>query len=256
MIAVTARLPAHDQGRPPVLLVHGAANSAAVWTYWSAALAADGWPAYAIDLRGHGASEAVDPARTSMQDYLADVRGLAEQLREPPIVVGWSMGGLVAIMVAETGLARACIGLAPSTPARIIDNEVALRVGVFGPEEYGIVSRDPGDQPAMPDLDREERILALGSLGQESRYARDERQRGIVIASLPCPLLIVTGADDRQWPRERYAGLHLPAEYLVAEGASHWGLVLNRRALATLIPSVTAWATIQLSGSRREDGSG
>ena len=255
-IAVAARLPARARGRPPVILVHGAANSAAVWTYWSAALAANGWPTYAIDLRGHGASEAVDLSRTSMHDYLADVRGLAEQLREPPIVVGWSMGGLVAIMAADAGLARACIGLAPSTPSLTIDERVALRVGVFGPEEYGIASRDPDDQPAMPDLVREERILALGSLGQESRYARDERRRGIVVASLPCPLLIVTGADDRQWPRERYAGLHLPAEYLVAEGASHWGLVLNRRALATLIPSVTAWATIQLTGSRREDGSG
>ena len=117
---------------------------------------------------------------------------------------------------------------------------VALRVGEFGPEEYGITSRDPDEQPAMTDLDREERLIALGSLGRESRYARDERQRGIVVTSLPCPLLIVTGTDDRQWPRERYAGLHLPAEHLVAEGASHWGLVLNRRALATTIPAVLA----------------
>jgi pimeloyl-ACP methyl ester carboxylesterase len=242
-IAVAVRLPARDQGRPPVVLVHGAANSATVWTFWSAALAADGWPAYAIDLRGHGASEPMDLSQTSMHDYLADVRGLAEQLGERPIVVGWSMGGLVAMMAAEAGLARACVGLAPSTPARVIDERVTLRVGTFGPREYGIISRDPDTQPAMPDLDREERLVALGSLGHESRYARDERQRGIVVSSLACPLLIVTGTLDRQWPRERYADLHLPAEHLVAEGASHWGLVLNRRALATLIPAVTTWAT-------------
>src|SRR4051812_38939978 len=63
MIAVSARLPARGQGRPPVILVHGAANSAAVWTYWSAALAADGWPTYAIDLRGHGDSSPTDLSR-------------------------------------------------------------------------------------------------------------------------------------------------------------------------------------------------
>src|SRR3954452_4796679 len=229
MIAVTGRLPARDAGRPPVILVHGAANSAAVWTYWSTALAADGWPTYAVDLRGHGASAPTDLSRTSMYDYLVDVRQLAEQLREQPIIVGWSMGGLVAIMAAEAGLARACVGLAPSTPAQAKDPSAWLRVGSFGPEEYGITSRDPDDdQPSMPDLDREERTIALGSLGQESRYARDERQRGIVIPSLPCPLLIVTGTDDRQWSRERYNGLHLPAEHMVSEGASHWGLVLNR----------------------------
>jgi pimeloyl-ACP methyl ester carboxylesterase len=244
MIAVAARLPAKDAGRPPVVLVHGAANSAAVWTYWSAALASDGWPTYDVDLRGHGASEPVDLSRTSMRDYLADVRQLAGQLRERPIIVGWSMGGLVAIMAAEAGLARACVGLAPSTPAQAKDPAAWLRVGSFGPEEYGITSRDPdAPQPSMPDLDREERAIALGSLGQESRYARDERQRGIVIPSLPCPLLIVTGTDDRQWPRERYANLHLPAEHLVADGASHWGLVLHRRALATTIPAVLAWTS-------------
>ena len=93
----------------------------------------------------------------------------------------------------------------------------------------------------MPDLNEQERIVALNSLGRESRYARDERQRGIVIESLPCPLLIVTGTLDRQWPRERYADLHLPAEYMVAEGASHWGLVLNDRVLSTLVPDVSAW---------------
>jgi pimeloyl-ACP methyl ester carboxylesterase len=240
-IAVSVRLPAKDQGRPPVVLVHGAANSAAVWTYWSAALAADGWPTYAIDLRGHGASALTNLSKTSMRDYLADVRQLTGQLRERPIIVGWSMGGLVAIMAAGAGAARACVGLAPSTPTQKMDTTAWLRVGDFGPEEYGITSRDPDDQPAMPDMDREERLIALGSLGRESRYARDERQRGIVVSSLPCPLLIVTGTDDRQWPRERSADLHLPAEHVVGEGASHWGLVLNRRALASMVPRVLEW---------------
>jgi pimeloyl-ACP methyl ester carboxylesterase len=163
MIAVQARLPARDAGRPPIILVHGAANSAAVWTFWQAALAADGWPTYAIDLRGHGASAPASLARTSMHHYLDDVRRLAGQLRERPIIVGWSMGGLVAMMAAEAGLARACIGLAPSAPARAKDPAAWLRVGELGPEEYGITSRDPdAPQPSMPDLDREERTIALG----------------------------------------------------------------------------------------------
>jgi pimeloyl-ACP methyl ester carboxylesterase len=247
MLSVTATLPERDRGRPPVVLAHGAANSAAVWRFWALLLAADGWPCYAIDLRGHGASSATDLSQTGMRDYLDDVRRLIGQLQERPVIVGWSMGGLVALMAAAEGLAQACVGLAPSTPARAIDEAVPLRQGEFGPEEYGIISQDPTEQPAMPDLDREERVIALGSLGRESRYARDERQRGIVIEALPCPLMIVTGAQDRQWPRERYAGLHLPAQHLTAEGASHWGLVLNRRALATIVPAVSDWLDEQTS---------
>src|SRR5262249_15287871 len=93
----------------------------------------------------------------------------------------------------------------------------------------------------MPDLDHEERRIALASLGRESRLARDERQQGVVLEALPCPLLIVTGTRDRAGPRERYHNLWLPADYLSVEGASHWGLVLQRRALSLTIPEVLHW---------------
>ena len=241
MLAVSAILPETVPDHPPVILIHGSANAAAVWTFWQQALAAGGWPSYAIDLRGHGQSGPQELSHTSMQDYAADVAALATQFRQSPVLIGWSMGGLVALMVAATGVASACVGLAPSTPTRQRDTTVVLRTGEFGGEEYGITSRDPDAQPAMPDLDREERMIALASIGRESRLARDERQRGILIEALPCPLLIVTGTRDRAWPRERYNNLWLTADYLSMEGASHWGLVLQRRALSSLIPAVLRW---------------
>jgi hypothetical protein len=103
----------------------------------------------------------------------------------------------------------------------------------------------------MPDLDREERLIALASLGLESRLAKDERKAGIVVESLPCPLLLVTGTADKAWPAERYQGLWLKADHLSVEGASHWGLVLNRRALATLIPAASRWLTGALQSRSR-----
>jgi pimeloyl-ACP methyl ester carboxylesterase len=241
MLAVAALLPERFSDRPAIVLIHGAANSGLVWTFWQRALADEGWTSYAIDLRGHGHSHAVDLSHTSMDDYAADVRALARQLKCPPIVIGWSMGGLVALMAAAEGVAAACVALAPSTPARQRQPAAVLRTGEFGPEEYGITSNDPDQQPSMPDLDREERLIALASLSRESRLARDERQAGIVMASLPCPLLLITGSADKAWPRERYTDLWLTADYLSIEGASHWGLVLNRRALATMIPAVVPW---------------
>jgi hypothetical protein len=151
------------------------------------------------------------------------------------------MGGLVAMMMAATGIATACITLVPSAPARQRDLSVELRRGEFGPEEYGITSRDPLEQKAMPDLDREERLIALASLCRESRLAKDERTAGIVIPSLPCRLLLVIGSDDQAWPAERYHDLWLKPDHFRVEAASHWGLVLNRRALATMIPAVLRW---------------
>jgi pimeloyl-ACP methyl ester carboxylesterase len=243
VLAVSAVLPSHLVDDPPVILVHGSVNSAPVWTFWQQSLANEGWASYAIDLRGHGRSAALDLSRTSMHDYTADVRTLALQFKRLPVIMGWSMGGLVAMMIAAEGVASACVALAPSTPTRHRDTHVTLRTGEFGPEEYGIPDRNPDTQPAMPDLDREERVIALSSLGKESRLARDERQAGIVIESIPCPCLIVTGTADTQWPRERYHDLDLwlQADYLSIDGASHWGLVLSRRALETMIPAVLRW---------------
>jgi len=228
--------------RPTVILVHGAANSAAVWRFWQQELATLGWRSHAINLRGHGTSGGgADLSVTTMRDYADDVANAARKFSTRPIVIGWSMGGLVAMLVAESGLASACVGLAPSAPALHEDENAPLRSGIFGPEEYGIISRDPALQPAMPDLDPEERAVALSSLRAESRLARDERKRGIVIQHLPCPLLIVTAEREVDRPPAVYKNLHLPAELVSIEDCSHWGLVLNRRALARAVPAVSRW---------------
>jgi non-heme chloroperoxidase len=229
--------------RAEVILVHGAANSGTVWRFWQQELAAVGWRSHAIDLRGHGGGAPAELSVTSMRDYADDVAAWANRLSPRPIVIGWSMGGLVAMMVAADGLASACVGLAPSAPAPTEDETVPLRSGVFGSEEYGIATSDPANQPAMPDLDAEERAVALGSRGLESRLARDERKRGVVLDQLRCPLLIVTGEmePDRQPTHYQDLDLDLPAEYLNVASSSHWGLVLNRRTLVWTVPAVSRW---------------
>lgn len=63
MLAVAARLPGKATTRPSVVLIHGSANSAGVWRYWLDGLAERSWPAFAIDLRGHGASERAGASR-------------------------------------------------------------------------------------------------------------------------------------------------------------------------------------------------
>jgi len=133
------------------------------------------------------------------------------------------------------------VGLAPSPPTRRRDESVPLRAATFDAAEYGVTSADPEDQPTMLDLDLEERRIALASLGLESRSARDDRKAGIVLTALSCPTLVVTSTGDATFPPPAYADLPVPAERLLVEGVSHWGLVLNRRLLATLVPRITAW---------------
>ena len=226
---------------PPVILVHGAANSASVWRLWQKELAERGWSSYALDLRGHGNAEPIDIATTGMHDYAVDVGRLVDGMRQKPVIVGWSMGGLVAQIVAGSGRAAAWVGLEPSPPAQKVDDSLPLRTGVFDPTEYGIISSDPLAQPVMPDLDIEERKIALTTLGPESRLARDERKRGVVIDSVPCPMLVVMGTGPEGQARQGFDAAWLDSDTLVVEGVSHWGLVLNRRVLRKLVDEVVGW---------------
>ena len=83
----------HGAGEgPPIVLVHGAANSGAVWHFWQQALSGAGYTSYALDLRGHGKSSAVDLSTTLMEDYASDVLAVVDHLGRRPVLIGWSMG--------------------------------------------------------------------------------------------------------------------------------------------------------------------
>ncbi|MBM3940641.1 MAG: tetratricopeptide repeat protein [SAR202 cluster bacterium] len=63
----------------------------------------------------------------------------------------------------------------------------------------------------------------------------------------------VSHTTSRTWevpgPAERYDGPWLQRDTLTANGAPHWGLVLNRRALATLAPRESRWLTVNAAGT-------
>ena len=111
--------PATD-GRPPVLLVHGAYHGAWCWEHWIARLAAEGRAVHAIDLRGHGGLEPDDGFRTAGADEMvSDVIAAIDAIGVPPLVAGHSMGGLIVVLAAQrreiAGLLLAC----PSPPGNL-----------------------------------------------------------------------------------------------------------------------------------------
>ncbi|MGE3985223.1 MAG: alpha/beta hydrolase, partial [Dehalococcoidia bacterium] len=87
---------------PPVLFIHGAANGAWVWDAWRRQLSALGHQPIVIDLRGHGRSLPVDFSEITMDDYVHDVESVTTQvearLGSHPVIAGWSMGGLIAML--------------------------------------------------------------------------------------------------------------------------------------------------------------
>jgi pimeloyl-ACP methyl ester carboxylesterase len=236
-------------GGPTVVLIHGAANSSGVWRFWRERLEGQGFPTRAPDLRGHGAAPCEDLGRVSMADYVADVQAVVAELPAPPVLVGWSMGGLVALMYGAVAPTLGVLALGPSTPGPLLEDPASAppAPGVYGPEAYGITDVTAPTQPTMPDLEPEEIGVALTSLGPESAFARQERRRGVWFPprGVTDAILVAAGERDESFPPRacRRVARFLGAEYVELPGASHWGLVLNRRALDAAWPAIAAWLT-------------
>ena len=90
-------------GAPPVILLHGGGQTRHAWGGTAAALAAAGWYAIALDLRGHGDSEWAPDGDYRLETYAADLRTVAASLPRKPAVVGASLGGLAAIIADGEG---------------------------------------------------------------------------------------------------------------------------------------------------------
>ena len=110
----TPRWPHLPERKSPILFVHGAWHAAWCWENFLPYFADRGYAAYAVSLRGHGASEGRDGLcwYSAAYDYVADIAQVIQTLPHPPILIGHSMGGYVVQKYLETHEATAGILLA------------------------------------------------------------------------------------------------------------------------------------------------
>lgn len=93
-----------DERAPALVLLHGFGASSGHWRRNAAALAAAGWCVYGLDLIGFGASSQPGLRRQRPLDnrlWARQVQAFAAQVVQGPVVlVGHSLGGLVALTCA------------------------------------------------------------------------------------------------------------------------------------------------------------
>ncbi len=117
-LEVISREPKSEARPTPILFVHGMWHGAWCWSeYFLPYFAQQGYRAYALSLRGHGASEGRERLRwTSLSQYVEDVEQVASQLERPPILVGHSMGGMIVQKYLELHEAPAAVLLSAVPP--------------------------------------------------------------------------------------------------------------------------------------------
>ncbi len=119
-----------DPNDPTVVLLHGGGQTRHAWGGALGVLAAHGWYALAVDLRGHGDSEWSPDGVYDLDRFAADTAEIARAF-DRPALVGASLGGLAslaAIGEADDPIASALV-LVDVTPR--LEMPGVRRIGEF-----------------------------------------------------------------------------------------------------------------------------
>jgi pimeloyl-ACP methyl ester carboxylesterase len=205
-LTVAVERPAATTHKPPVLLIHGMFGGAWYWEGYQSLLASRGYATHAINLRGHHGSRPVtDIGKVPLRDFVSDALEVARSLKNP-IVIGHSMGGLIAQKVAEAGLCRACVLLAAAPPRWIpvvswvlMTRQVkyAKALTLFEPL---VPDRSDADALMFNRTPMTDRVGFFPRLVPESGRAGFDLSFGVIGVSerrVSAPMYVVTGSDDK-----------------------------------------------------------
>ena len=181
-------------------------------------------------------------AATGLADYAADLEEEIAALGTPPILVGHSMGGLLAQMLAARLKVAALVLLAPSPPWGITPTTLyeisAAHAMHLQPGHWNQVlepNRDVALALSLDRLPRDMRDDVYGRFTCESgramfevlNWALDFGQASAVDSkAVTAPLLFLTGSDDKINPPSTVANIaKLYGDRATAEvldGMGHW----------------------------------
>jgi alpha-beta hydrolase superfamily lysophospholipase len=249
-----------------VLLIHGYGCAGDVWGPVAGRLRAEGYRVEAPTIRA--AVRTVDGPRAgvaglTLADYVAEMIAYAQTLTretgKKPIVMGHSMGGLIAQKVAEAGQASAVVLFATASPADARGKPKLTPVFTFlnlilagKPEtkagkmwktgfKFGVANAVPAERH---DALYATMVYDSGQVLADLAYpAKDPNKAAYVDASkVTAPMLVMAGALDRTTPVEdvrlvgkKYAG----AEYREYPNNAHY--LIDEPNTMKILDDLIAW---------------
>lgn len=225
----------------PIVMAHGAFCGGWVWDRFAATFRTAGHQALTPDLPGHAADAPPDAARgLSMTDYARALADVALGLDAPPVLIGHSMGGLVALMAAMRTPVAGLVLLAPSAPWGVAGStmeEAVSAVSLYALGPYWA-------QAVQPDY-ASFRRFAVDRLPSAARHALHARMRpesgralfetlnwwldpfmttAVDAARIGAPILAIAGGHDVVHPPAtvRETARRIGASFEIMPEMSHW----------------------------------
>lgn len=199
-----------------IVMIHGANEGGWCFDTFKTVFESRGWTCHAPDLIGHG-TRAKDAARilvgVGMADYRAELRAFLQALPPQPVLLGHSMGGVLAQQLAAEGLARALILVAPAPRSGILpptdaEKQLDQDLMALGPIWKTVINPDFA-MARLYTLNRvpeAEQRAVFDKFGPESGRAFFELffwmfdQTGatrVEVDAVRCPVLCLVGAEDK-----------------------------------------------------------
>ncbi len=238
---VTINYAEGPQGGPPAVLLHG------IQGRWQGVqrlipMLDKQWHVYALDLRGHARSGHT-PARYNLLDYARDVGTFATHLSEPAVLIGHSLGALIALVTAAEypSSTRAVVLLDPPVDFDFVAQHWSeafayfrfLRDFLGGSPSLEAIAAE--EQAREPEMDRAWAEARADQLSRVDPDALDALVEGYTyegfsveehLRQVRCPLLLLYGDWDKgavvRDEDAAFVRAHLPSATIAkVPGGSH-----------------------------------
>jgi len=227
-------------------MIHGMWGGSWCWDNYKNYFEKSGYNCVATTLRHHDVNPMANPdsmlGTTSLLDYVNDLEQEILQLDTKPIVMGHSMGGLLAQILGSRDLAQALVLLTPAPPSGILSIrptviksfwsiftewnfwEIANHQ-TFDEAVYSLLHLVPTDQQkTIFDKFVYESGRATSEIGFS--FLDPHKTSYVDAAKVKCPVLAVAGSEDRITPAvvvEKIAKKYEPfSTYKSFENHAHW----------------------------------
>lgn len=246
--------------KPPILFLHGMFAHPGLMSDWVALLRDAGYDVAVPAMPGHDPVDRDVLTRVTLTDYVDTALAAYDDLPEAPIVIGHSIGGLVAQHVAAARDPIALVLLAPVPP------------GILWPQLHSLPHLAPlmpnilRGRPIMPS-DRTFRDVPLYGLPPEeqaeiaARFVPDSahvfrsmslgtRDTRVDPRSVTAPVLCVSGGSDRNvsTATSRQIARRYRAEHQHHPRLPHW--IIATSAIGEVAPGVLRWLDTTLDRMR------
>ena len=210
---------------PSVLLLHGVQSSRTTWWQASADLAELGWQVVALDLPGHGGRTEASTSGDWIDDLATDI--LAQCAGRGPfdLVVGHSLGAIVALAAAarEPGLARGVL----------IEDPPGLGAGGV---DVQVVADEIERDVAAARRDPAARVDAV--LAENPLWSRGDAQQSVANCLSLDTDAVVRALRASLWDLpDLVRGCPVPVQLLAAPPATSAVTGVDRDALLSLLPA-------------------